>query len=137
MNRRDKKSTKILEFEPRMPEAPPAVPEGRPGQAPRPRDEEAPAMKGCYAPVTFFQTPAFDPEEDGFILNLPDSLLGGSLVMFDDGSFGIEKDGITYECDSSHLFGSMVVELEEASVSKSGNAGFVITGYQTPASLDA
>lgn len=136
MNRRDKKNARQLEFEPKVPATPPVVQLEQPVDAPRLHTEEMSAMKGCYAPATFAQIPKFNPTDDGFILNLPDFLADASLVLFADGSFGLRKDGIIYECDTSYLGNSMVVELGEAVV-KTGSANFLITGYQIPKSFNA
>ncbi|KAI5168397.1 hypothetical protein PAEPH01_0094 [Pancytospora epiphaga] len=129
MNRRDRKSVKLLEFEPKVPVNPPEEPKEQTEQPNKIHSNEVPIIKGTYAPVAFSTTPKFNPSNGNFILNLPDFLLDSSFVLFDDGSFGFKKEGTIYECDSSYMGNSMVVELDSAAT-KIGDVDFMVTGYQ-------
>jgi hypothetical protein len=87
-------------------------------------------MRGIFAPRSFSIGKEMGniKDSDGFIFHFPKSLAGGSLVVFEDGSMGIKKDEIIYECDSSYFSDGVAVEISEK-IRKIGDIDFFVTGY--------
>lgn len=136
MNRRNKAPSKKIEFEPKVPTDQPKMPEllandnkevkGKPEE----EKEIVNMMRGLMAPKTFANSKDFDINSNGFIMQIPETLLGGSIVVFNDGSLGIKSDGVIYECDYSYLGDGIAVEIGEK-VKRIGDVDFILTGYES------
>lgn len=140
MNRRNKPATKKIEFEPKIPIAVPVntnIVENKPINNTEDNiastNNITQSMRGLFAPKSFSTSKTFNSRKNSFILNLPsfftNDIANTSLVFFDDGSIGIRKNGIIYECDNSFLGDSIVVEINEK-VKKIDNADFIVSAYE-------
>lgn len=136
MNRRNKNTTKKIEFEPKIPipqvitpkndklcEIEPVV------QKQESEKEMIQMLRGLNTPQSFSIPKDFDITKDGFVMNLPECLIGSSLVVFNDGTLGIRRDGIVYECESAFLGDGIAVEVGDK-IRKIGNVDFMLTSYE-------
>lgn len=133
MNRRGKVQSKKIEFEPKVDAASTqTIPiEKTPQQdviQEKKENEVVNMMKGMFAPKGFSSPRDFDILKSGFILCVPSFLKGGSLLVFDDNSLGLRKDGKIYEVDAGFLGDGIAVDIRDK-VRKVGNFDFVLTAY--------
>lgn len=70
-------------------------------------------IRGIYAPKSFSTPKEFKFESHQFIMSIPDSFNEFSLVVFEDGTFGIKHNDEIFECDASFLGDAVTVELDD------------------------
>lgn len=128
MNRKPKAQRK-MEFEPKIPVGQPVIIQKPNETIEKDEKEIVNKMRGLLAPKTFSDTILQNADINMFMMHLPESLQACSLLVFDDGSYGLRKNGIVYECDSAIIGDGMAVEISDK-VRKLGDVDLLMTGYE-------
>ncbi|KAM0680083.1 hypothetical protein GINT2_001775 [Glugoides intestinalis] len=129
MNGKPKVQAKKILFEPKIP----APKQNIPVEPPAKKDtqQEPPQnipIRGVYAPKTFSSPKEFKFGNQQFIMSIPGSFNDCSLLVFEDGTFGIKHNDQIFECDASFLGDALSIELDDKARIV-GNPEFLLSVY--------